>query len=164
MEHLPRCRRKGGHQGAPLKPGLSPFFVQDRGPHPAPRAAWDNHGTHFWSPCSGPGKGTETELTAVLGGMDGSKDHCLGQEGSELTASYSLVCLWSSPRPTPQAGAAQGQIPKGQCRPCWKVACLRLKDTPLTHSSGIGSGQSPEGWGVWGGAGDPASPTQDEPD
>ena len=90
--------------------------------------------------------------------MDGSKDHCLGQEGSALTASYSLVCLWSSPRPTPQAGAAQGHIPKGQCRPCWNVACLRLKDTPLTRSSVRGLGQSPEGWCIRGAGGTPPAP------
>ena len=134
MERLPRCRRKGRRQGAPLNPGLSPFFVQDGGPRPAPRAACDNHG-----PTCGPlvlGRARSTELTAVL-----SKDHSLlGAGGLTPTASCILICLWNSPPPTPQAGAAQGQIPKRQRRPCWKLACLRLEDSLLTRSSVRGSG------------------------
>lgn len=71
MEHFPRCRRKGRRQGAPLNPGLSPFFVQ------APRAACDNHGPTCGPLVLGQARALSTELTAVLGGADGSEDHSL---------------------------------------------------------------------------------------
>lgn len=143
MEHLPRCRRKRRRQGAPLNPGLSPFFVQ------APRAACDNHGPTCGPLVLGQARALSTELTAVLGGADGSEDHSLLEAGwLSPTVSYILICLWNSPPPTPQAGAAQGQIPKRQRRPRWKRACLRLEDSLLTRESKDsvrGSGRSPDG-------------------
>ena len=114
MECLPRCRRKGRRQEAPLNPGLSPFFVQDGGPRRAPRAACDNHGPTCGPLVLGWARARSTELTAVL-----SKDHSLlGAGGLTPTASCrqhpaSSSASGTHPHPHPRQGLPKGRSPRG---------------------------------------------------
>lgn len=112
---------------------------------------------HLWSPCPGPARALRLSSQRSWGGMEGSKDHCYGQECSGLTASYSpLSTLELTPTHTPGRGCPRARSPRGR-GPHGRSPALGSRTPWLTHSSVRGSGLESWGPGTWE-VGDPASP------